>query len=138
MLSSYDPSIPALLKNQHHSDKYRTDRLACGATDLIIGKRVASLVKSWGSNVGSPAVNSEVTIPTATASPKSRLTVSRPWPLLVAAGMKARAACSNGTCANPPRFQMPYRGWWAAACSLGSAEAVPYGKRMPVLPALKS
>lgn len=103
-------------------------QLACGATDLIIGKRAASFVKSWGSRVGSPAVKSEVTIPTATASPRRRLTVSRPWPRLVAAGMKAKAACSSGTCANPPRFQIPYRGWWAAAWSLGSAEAVPCKK----------
>ena len=91
-----------------------------------MGYRAASLVNSWGSRVGTPAVRQEVTMPTTTARPSNRFTVSLPWPLLVAAGMKARAACSRGTCAKPPRFQMPYSGWCAAACSLGRAEAVPY------------
>ncbi len=62
-----------------------------------MGYKLASLVNSWGNRVGNPAVNSEVTMPTATAKPSSKLTVSLPWPRFVAAGMKARAACSRGT-----------------------------------------
>ena len=67
-------------------------------------------MKSCGSRVGRPAVRQDVTMPTTSAKPSRRLTVSLPWPRLVAAGINASAACSNGTCANPPRFQIPYSG----------------------------